>query len=64
MTDQGMVMWANSIVYDYRAVLTAGHTDDIAISTDPDHGWGWLIDRGFNILQTDWPLALKTYLNR
>ena len=64
MTRQGMVMWANSIVYDYNAVLTAGHTDDIAVSEDPDYGWGWLIDRGFNIIQTDWPLALKAYLNR
>lgn len=64
MTDRGMVMWANSIVYDYNAVLTAGHTDDIAVSEDPDYGWGWLISRGFNIIQTDWPLALKQYLNR
>lgn len=64
MTNRGMVMWANSIVYDYNAVLTAGHTDDIAVSTDPDYGWGWLINRGFNIIQTDWPLALRSYLNR
>lgn len=64
MTDRGMVMWANSIVYDYHAVLTAGHTDDIAVSGDPDRGWGWLVDRGFNIIQTDWPLALRQYLGR
>lgn len=64
MADRGMVMWANSIVYDYNTVLTAGHTDDIAVSTDPDYGWGWLLDRGFNIIQTDWPMALKDYLGR
>ena len=64
MADRGMVMWANSIVYDYHAVLTAGHTDDIAVSQDPDYGWGWLIDRGFNIIQTDWPLAMKQYLEK
>lgn len=64
MTQKGMVMWANSIVYDYNAVLTAGHTDDIAVSTDPAYGWGWLIDRGFNIIQTDWPLMLGRYLGR
>ena len=64
MADRGMVMWANSIVYDHNAVLTAGHTDDIAVSADPDYGWGWLVNRGFNIIQTDWPLALKTYLER
>lgn len=64
MTRQGYVMWANAIVYDYKAVLTAGHTDDVAVSEDPDLGWGWLVDRGFNIIQTDWPLALKQYLQK
>ena len=64
MADRGMVMWANAIVYDYNTVLTAGHTDDIAVSADPDNGWGWLVDRGFNIIQTDWPLALSRYLGR
>ena len=64
MADRGMVMWANAIVYDYNTVLTAGHTDDIAVSADPDYGWGWLVDRGFNIIQTDWPQAMKQYLTR
>ena len=64
MKDKGLLAWANSIVYDHRAVLTAGHTDDIAVSTDPDFGWGWLVKRGFNIIQTDWPLALAQYLGR
>lgn len=64
MTERGMVMWANSIVYDYNAVLTAGHTDDIAVSADPDYGWGWLVKRGFNIIQTDWTYALTKYLGR
>lgn len=64
MKDKGLLAWANSIVYDHRAVLTAGHTDDIAVSTDPDFGWGWLVNRGFNIIQTDWPLALAQYLGR
>jgi glycerophosphoryl diester phosphodiesterase len=62
MRDKGLVTWANSIVYNYKTVLSAGHTDDIAVSEDPDYGWGWLLDRGFRIIQTDWPLALKQYL--
>lgn len=61
---KGLVAWGNAIVYDYRAVLTAGHTDDISISEDPEKGWGWLIKRGFNIIQTDWPLDLARYLGR
>jgi len=64
MRERGLITWVNSIVYNYRAVLSAHHTDDVAVSQDEDLGWGWLIDRGFNILQTDWPLALDAYLRR
>ena len=31
---------------------------------DEDGGWGWLIDRGYDILQTDWPLSLRVYGQR
>lgn len=64
MRDKGLVIWANGIVYDYKTVLSAGHTDDISVSEDPDLGWGWLIDRGFCIIQTDWTLALHSYLRQ
>lgn len=62
MKDRGLVAWANSIVYDYRAVLSAGHTDDAAVAEGGEHGWGWLAKRGFNIIQTDWPLMADHYL--
>ena len=64
LKQRGLLAWVNAIVYDYRAVLSAGHTDDFAVSADPEQGWGWLIRRGFNVIQTDWPLALNTYLKR
>ena len=35
----------------------------IAITGDPEFGWGWLVDKGFDILQTDWPLQLRLFLN-
>ena len=57
-------MWVNSIVYNYNDVLAAEHNDDISISEDPEKGWGWLIRRGYNIIQTDWTLALAQYLDR
>lgn len=56
------MLWANGIVYDYREVLSAGHNDDISVTGHEKEGWGWLLDRGFNIIQTDWPLMLKTYM--
>lgn len=60
----GCVLWVNPILYDCRAQLTAGHTDDRAVAGDEDGGWGWLIDKGYDILQTDWPLALRLYGQR
>ena len=55
--------WINTIVYDYRAVISAGHTDDAALCGDPASGWGWSADN-FDIIQTDWVLALKDYLKK
>ncbi len=58
----GKVIWANSIVYYYKDILSAGHTDDIALLEDPERGWGWLCSHGFDIIQTDWLLACDMYL--
>lgn len=57
----GLCVWGNAIVYDYRAVIAGSHTDDVAVTGDPDKGWGWFMDKGFDIVQTDWLLAAKTY---
>lgn len=57
-----LLVWINSIVYDEKAVISARHTDDSAFEIDPDHGWGWLVDRGADIIQTDWLSELKAYL--
>ena len=64
MNEKGLIVWVNSIVYDYRSVLTAGHNDDISVTGRPDEGWGWLIERGYNLIQTDWPLALRLYMEK
>lgn len=64
MRERGLVTWANGIVYDYKAVLSAHHNDDISISEDEALGWGWIIDRGFRIIQTDWPMMLHNYLKK
>ncbi|MBE6609036.1 MAG: glycerophosphodiester phosphodiesterase family protein [Ruminococcaceae bacterium] len=59
-----LLVWCNSIVYNYRAVLSAGHNDDISAAGDPDNGWGWIADRGFDFMQTDWPLMAIDYLKK
>lgn len=61
MNDKGLIVWANSIVYNYREVLAAGHNDDVSVVGRPDEGWGWLMERRYNLIQTDWPLPLRLY---
>ena len=60
---KGRLLWCNTIVYNYTKVLSAGHTDDVSVLGEPDIGWGWVVDKGFDIIQTDWTLLLRNYLN-
>jgi len=62
MHKDGKLVWANSIIYNVRAQIAAGHSDDTALCEDMEKGWGWLADRGFDIIQTDWPLMLINFL--
>ena len=62
--EKGRLLWCNSILYNCRKPLSGGHTDDISVSNDPDLGWGWIAERGFDIIQTDWTLALRNYLDK
>lgn len=62
--NKNRLLWCNSILYNCLKPLSGGHTDDISVSENPDLGWGWIIDRGFDIIQTDWTLALRTYLDK
>jgi len=57
----GKLCWINTIVYDCREVIAADHTDDTALSGNPEHGWGWCADH-FDIIQTDWIGAISDYL--
>lgn len=61
--EQGLQLWVNSIVYNYKAVLAAGHNDDISAEGRPEDGWGWLADRGYDIIQTDYTGFIQQYLN-
>ena len=64
MHNEGLIVWSNSIVYNYQDVLSAGHNDDISLIEDPQKGWGWLADKGYDLIQTDFVLACKLYLER
>ena len=62
MHDLGLIVWANSIVFNYKAILAGTHTDDVSVSGNPEAGWGWLAKKGFNIIQTDWVMPCVRYL--
>ncbi len=64
MHRDGILTWANSIIYDHKKQIAAGHSDDTALTKSEDEGWGWLVDRGFDMIQTDWAGMLVDYLKR
>ncbi len=64
MHEKGLLVWANAIVYNHRAVLASGHSDDISAQGDYEAGWGWLARRGFDIIQTDWVMPMIRYLEK
>ena len=62
MHKKGKILWGNGILYDSKVPLSAGHSDDISMIDNPDKGWGWLAEKGFDIIQTDWTSQCKRYL--
>ena len=62
MHRDGKLVWVNAIIYNHCDQLSAGHSDDTALSGDPQKGWGWLADRGYDIIQTDWTQMMIEYL--
>ena len=62
MHEKGLMIYGNAIVYNINANISAGHTDDVALDGNLEHGWGWFIKKKFDVIQTDWCLMLKNYL--
>ncbi|MEQ8240230.1 MAG: glycerophosphodiester phosphodiesterase family protein [Cyclobacteriaceae bacterium] len=52
---------ARIMVYTGSSGSSGGHDDDISL-TNIDEGYGWLIERGVNMIQTDQPTYLLNYL--
>ena len=62
MHEHQLLIWANAIIYDEAANIAAGHTDDVSLTEDPKKGWGWMLDKNLDFIQTDWILPLRLYL--
>ncbi len=52
-----ITVWINSLWAD----LCAGHDDELAMD-QPDANWGWIIEQGADVIQTDRPEVLLKYL--
>lgn len=64
MHSDEMLVWANGIVYNYMDELAAGHNDDISLVENPEKGWGWIADKGYDIIQTDFLLPCRQFLEQ
>jgi glycerophosphoryl diester phosphodiesterase len=43
--------------------LNGGHDDDRAVELNQkDESWGWLLEKGASLIQTDRPVQLLQYL--
>lgn len=57
----GVKVWINSI----WPSLCDGHDDDRAMEMkEPDEAWGWILQRGATLIQTDRPAQLLQYLKK
>lgn len=63
LKEQGYLLWANALRLNDETVLSGEIDDQLAIEKGPEASWGKLLAMGFDIIQTDWPMPLKAYLN-
>lgn len=65
---KGLFCWVNALSlgdygHDYmpRKSLFGDLTDDVSVIQDPALGWGKLMEKKIDIIQTDWPAILYQY---
>ena len=62
--DAGLFLWGNAICLGRKQYnLSAFRDDRGAVLEDAASHWGWLIDHGFRVIQTDFPALLHSYLS-
>lgn len=63
LKEKNIKIWVNSITLGglERHNLSTWKDDNLSL-IDPDKGWGWLIEKDFDIIQTDWPHLLANYI--
>jgi glycerophosphoryl diester phosphodiesterase len=59
--EKDLFIWINAIRLDDETILYAEFDDDASIIKGPDYGWQVLVDKGADMLQTDWPSLLYNF---
>lgn len=63
LADRGLFTYVNALDLGNGVPMSAGWDDTAAVLRSPDEGWGELVTRGYDVIQTDWPLLLRGYLD-
>lgn len=61
---KGLFTWVNALTLTDvppRLALYGDLDDDISIMESPARGWGCLMDKGIDVIQTDWPALVKNH---
>ncbi len=62
--DKGLFCWVNALTLSGHYTETAlfgDLDDDNSIAKGPAQGWGRLMDKGIDVIQTDWPALVRVY---
>ncbi len=59
--EKDLLIWINAIKLDDDHFLFADYDDDASIIKGPECGWKKIIEKGADMIQTDWPSLLNNY---
>ncbi|KXT85289.1 glycerophosphodiester phosphodiesterase family protein [Streptococcus panodentis] len=62
LKEANLCVWINALTMNDEKKLFAGHDDNVSILKSEDEGWGILLEKGADIIQTDWPSLVSQYL--
>lgn len=62
--DNNLFVWVNALTMDDQKKLFAGFDDNASLIKGEDSGWQVILEKGADIIQTDWPALLSKYRNQ
>lgn len=59
--EKGAYIWGNALTLGGSHILAGGHDDRTALRGDPDFGWGYFAEQGYDIVQSDFLSCIVPY---